>query len=275
MKTILFALTFFLPVMLTGQHGFRIVPDVVYGHKAGMALTYDVFVPGDSANGAGVIHVVSGGWNSRYFEPDSVAENYRFLLDEGYVVFALRHGSNPQFSIPEATVDVIAGAGHIRRNSGRYGVDSLKLGIFGGSSGGQLALMAALSPDQPLLGAAAAFFAPADLRNVPDFIRAMIPALDFDTTLAASVSPATFASPGDPPTLLIHGTKDFVVAPWQSEKMYAALQENGVESKLVIYEGMMHGNSYGGKGKFLEKGNTELLDWFGQHLLGKKASSSP
>lgn len=251
-----------------GQQSYQVRHDVVYGHKAGMALTYDVISPADSVNGAGIIHVVSGGWNSRYFEPDSVVENYRFLLDAGYTVFTLRHGSNPQFTIPEATEDVIAGVWHIRRHSGRFGVDSTRIGIFGGSSGGQLALMAGLSGDKHPVSAVVAFFAPADLRNVPDFIKAMLPALDFDTTMAASVSPVTFASSDDPPTLLIHGTRDFVVAQWQSEKMYAALQENQVVSRLVIYEGMMHGSSYGGKGKFLEQGNREMLDWFGRHLLG-------
>jgi len=76
-----------------------------------------------------------------------------------------------------------------------------------------------------------------------------------------------FASPDDPPTLLIHGDKDFVVAPWHSENMYAALQENKVESRLIIYEGMMHGNSYGAKGKYYEEAIREVIDWFMLHLL--------
>jgi hypothetical protein len=54
------------PVYNIAQQDYRVVSDVVYGHKAGMALTYDVISPADSANGAGIIHVVSGSWNSRY-----------------------------------------------------------------------------------------------------------------------------------------------------------------------------------------------------------------
>ena len=38
-----------------------ITPDVVYGHKMGMALTFDVLRP-VNANGAGVMYMVSGGW---------------------------------------------------------------------------------------------------------------------------------------------------------------------------------------------------------------------
>ncbi|MCU0370958.1 MAG: prolyl oligopeptidase family serine peptidase [Bacteroidales bacterium] len=253
-------------MLVNAQQDYRVVPDVVYGHKAGMALTYDVFSPLDSASGAGIIHVVSGSWVSRYHKPDSVAENYRPLLDKGFTVFALRHGSNPQFKLPEAVGDIIQGAWHIRRNAARFGVDSTRIGIYGGSSGGQLALMAALSGESHPVGAVVAFFAPADLRNVPDFLKVMIPALDFDTTLAASVSPVTFASPDDPPTLLIHGDKDFVVAPWQSEIMYKALQENHVVSRLIIYEGMMHGNSFGAKGKYNAEATSEMIGWFQQYL---------
>jgi acetyl esterase/lipase len=257
-----------LSISANAQADYRVYPDVVYGHKAGMALTYDVFEPVDSANGAGIIHIVSGGWNSRYNPPDSVVVNYKPFLDKGFTVFALRHGSSPQFKLNQAVDDIILGAWNIHDNAAQFNVDSTRLGIFGGSSGGQLALMAGLSGERHPVRAIVAFFAPADLRGIPDFMKAMIPALDFDSTLAASVSPVLFASPDDPPTLLIHGEKDFVVQPWQSEKMYAALQENQVVSRLIIYKGMMHGNSYGAKGKYYEEATGEMISWFLRYLTG-------
>jgi acetyl esterase/lipase len=264
---ILFSL--FQSLRVLGQHSYNIIPDLVYGHKAGMALTYDVFQPVDSANGAGIIHIVSGGWNSRYNPPDSVVSNYLPYLDQGFTVFALRHGSSPQFKLPETVGDVALGTWHIYNNAMKFGVDSSRLGIFGGSSGGQLALMAGLAGARHPVKAIVAFFPPADLRNTPDFLKMMIPALDFDSTLAESVSPVLFASPDDPPTLLIHGNRDFVVAPWQSEKMYAVLQQNQVPSKLIIYDGMMHGNSYGAKGKYYEEATREAIGWFKLYLAVK------
>lgn len=255
-----------LPFSLNAQPNYRVIPDIVYGHKAGMALTYDVFQPADSATGAGIIHIVSGGWNSRYNPPDSVAVNYKPFLDAGFTVFALRHGSSPQFKLPEMVEDVMLGAWNIRGNAMQFGVDSTRLGIFGGSSGGQLALMAGLSGDKHPVSAVVAFFPPADLRGIPDFVKAMIPAMDFDSTLAAGVSPVLFASPDDPPTLLIHGDKDFVVQLWQSERMYEALQINQVVSKLIVYEGMPHGNSYGAKGKYYEEATGEMIGWFLKYL---------
>jgi acetyl esterase/lipase len=264
------AIFFLFASISNAQQNYRVIPDVVYGHKAGLALTYDVFQPVDSANGAGIIHIVSGSWNSRYNPPDSVVINYQPFLDAGFTVFALRHGSNPQFTLPEAVDDVILGSWNIHLQSSKFGVDSAKLGIFGGSSGGQLALMAGLSGDRHPVSAIVAFFAPSDLRGIPDFLKVMIPALDFDSTLAAGVSPVLFASPDDPPTLLIHGDKDFVVQPWQSERMYEALQKNQVVSKLIIYEGMMHGNSYGAKGKYYNEATGEMIGWFLHYLAGIK-----
>ena len=168
---------------------------MIYGHKSGMALTYDVFRPLDSANGAGIIHVVSGGWNSRYNPPDSVVANYEPLLEAGFTVFALRHGSSPQFKVPEMVDDILLGAWNIHDNAAIFGVDSTRLGIFGGSSGGQLALMAGLSGARHPVSAIVAFYAPADLRHIPDFLKAMMPALDFDTTLALRRFSRTFCQP--------------------------------------------------------------------------------
>jgi acetyl esterase/lipase len=264
---IIYLSVLFLPLLNNAQQNYRVYPDVVYGHKAGMALTYDVFQPVDSANGAGIIHVVSGGWNSRYNPPDSVAVNYKPFLDSGFTVFALRHGSSPQFKIPETVNDIILGSWNIHDHASQFDVDSARIGIYGGSSGGQLALMAGLSGEKHPVSAIVAFFAPADLRGIPDFMKAMMPALDFDSTLTAGVSPVLFASPDDPPTLLIHGDRDYVVPHWQSEKMYEALQANHVDSRLIIYEGMMHGNSYGAKGKYHDEAAREMIGWFQDHLI--------
>ncbi len=47
----------------------QIDSDVIYGHKDGMALVYDVFHAAEP-NGAGVVYIVSGGWFSRWQEPE-------------------------------------------------------------------------------------------------------------------------------------------------------------------------------------------------------------
>ena len=74
--------------------------EVIYGRKHGLALTMDVFTPTRDANGLGVIFVVSGGWFSsqRGINPGFMTE----LIDRGYTVFAVVHGSQPKYSRQQA-----------------------------------------------------------------------------------------------------------------------------------------------------------------------------
>src|SRR5262245_30915472 len=103
---LLFALTLAAPSLAETARGqdnaeatFTRREDVIYGRKHGTALTMDVFTPKKDANGLGVIFVVSGGWFSAHegIGPGLVKP----LLDRGYTVFAVVHGSQPKFTIPE------------------------------------------------------------------------------------------------------------------------------------------------------------------------------
>src|SRR6266542_6256325 len=63
-----------------------VIPDVVYGHKDGMALTFDIFKPKTHPNGAAVIFIVSGGWISPYTPPDQALPQYQdffFQAEDG------------------------------------------------------------------------------------------------------------------------------------------------------------------------------------------------
>ena len=83
-----------------------ITPDVVYGHKLGLAMTCDVFTPTENPNGAAVLFMVSGGWYSGWTPPEESQFMFQALTDKGFTVFAVRHGSSPKFSIADAVSDV-------------------------------------------------------------------------------------------------------------------------------------------------------------------------
>jgi acetyl esterase/lipase len=111
------------PAALSAQ--LEITPDVVYGHKDGLALTYDVVRPTTGANGAAVIYMVSGGWVSRWRPPEAVATRDLFaeLTARGFTLYFVRHGSSPRFKVPAAIADVRLAVAHIREHAPEHGVD--------------------------------------------------------------------------------------------------------------------------------------------------------
>src|SRR5215472_7725273 len=119
--------------------------DVIYGKKYGMALTMDVFTPTKNANGAAVIAVISGGFFSR---PEMIQPVfYSELLKRGYTVFAVLHGSQPKYTIPEIITDLNRAVRFIRFHAKDYHIDPDRIGIVGASAGGHLSLMQGTAGD--------------------------------------------------------------------------------------------------------------------------------
>ncbi|MES2459911.1 MAG: alpha/beta hydrolase [Armatimonadota bacterium] len=122
---------------------FKRETDTVYGRKYGTALTMDVFTPTANANGVGVIWVVSGGWYSSHdgIVPQSPGSPIGELIKRGYTVFAVVHGSQPKYTIPEVLGDMHRAVRYIRFHAVDYKIDPQRMGITGASAGGHLSLM--------------------------------------------------------------------------------------------------------------------------------------
>ena len=270
------------PVSLTAQAppseseaDVQVTPDVVYGHKDGMALTFDVFRP-SNAHGGAVLYMVSGGWVSRWSPPEwLIARSFGGLLEKGLTVMAVRHGSAPRYKVPEAEADVRRALRYIRLHSEELGIDEDRLGVYGGSAGGHLSLMLGLASDDGVMdssdeilrtparvAAVVAYYPPVDLRTIVGPSE-RFPALDFSEDQAASISPILFASSDDPPTLLIHGDADMLVNVQNSEVMFDALQGKRVESELIIIPGGDHGFRLTAD---RERAQQAMVEWFDQHL---------
>jgi len=250
-----------------------IVPDVVYGHKDGMALTFDVFIP-QNPNGAGILYMVSGGWVSRWRDPSEAQQGYAPLLDAGFTVFAVRHGSSPRYHVADAVDDVTIANRYIHLHAGEWGVDPQRLGVTGGSAGGHLSMVLGNngtdgdpSAEDPLLrvpnrmAAVVAYYPPVDIRAWRGPSESF-PALDYPEEDGERISPLLQVSPDDPPTLLIHGTVDRTVPISHSERAYAAFQDAGVETDYIIMEGAGHGF----RGEQAAQATAARVAWFVEHL---------
>ncbi len=275
--------------------------DVIYGRKPGLALTMDVFKPA-KPNGAGVVLVVSGGWFSAHeaIRPEFCGP----VLDRGYTVFAVVHGSQPKYAIPEILTDMHRAVRYIRHHAKDYGVDPNRIGIMGGSAGGHLSLMQgtagsagnADSPDpvereSSRVQAVACFFPPTDFLNYGKpgenalgrgILKNFRGAFDFEAwdeethrlaeiedeakilEIGKQISPVTHVSEDDPPTLIAHGDADELVPIQQAEIIIERLKDARVETKLITKPGAAHG--WADMPADMEK----FADWFDVHLAAKE-----
>lgn len=263
-----------------------ITPDVVYGHKLGLAMTCDVFTPTENANGAAVLFMVSGGWYSNWAPPEQTQHMFQPLTNKGFTVFAVRHGSSPKFSIPEAVADVRRSVRFIRMNAEKFKIDLNRIGVFGMSAGGHLSLMLGTASDEgnpdskdPVervsdrVNAVVAYVAPTDLRimvkDAPDRLPAYarFPALDLDMKDAEADSPLVHVTADDAPTLLLAGDKDELVPVQHSRNIQLAFEAAKVTSRLIEFAGAGHGF----QGEDAKKATEEMVAWFETHLAADGA----
>jgi acetyl esterase/lipase len=267
------------------------IEDVVYGRKFGTALTLDVFQPAQP-NGKGILFMVSGGFVSSH---DGINPGfYRALLDRGYTVFAVVHGCQPRFIIPEIEQDIHRAVRFVRHNAAKYGVDPDHLGITGSSAGGHLSLTMGTQggPGDPkakdpvdressAVQCVACFFPPTDFLNwtqegddevgygstgsrfQPAFgPQALTP--EGRQTLGRQISPILFVTSNMAPTLVMHGDADKLVPIYQAHIFEKRCHEVGATYKLIVREGKDHGWPEMGADMKI------FADWFDEYLRGIK-----
>jgi acetyl esterase/lipase len=156
--------------------------DVIYGRKFGMALTMEILTPA-TRNGIGVLWVASSSGRSSRDQTlqDSFERRIAPLLEHGYTVFAIIHGSAPIFNVQDQINDVRRAVRFVRHRAADFGIDGQRLGISGSSAGGLLALIVAMQErdgdptsddvverESSRVQAVGGFFPPTDLVNFGD-----------------------------------------------------------------------------------------------------------
>lgn len=266
---------------------------VVYGHRQGRDLVFDVLRP-PKPNGAGVILLVSGSWRSstNSFRPWLAAP----FLRRGFTVFAVYHVPQPAATVMDICEDMHRAVRFIRHHARQYGVEPNRIGVTGGSSGGHLGLMLAtrggpgpadaqdpVDRESSAVQAVAVFFPVTDLLNLgsstenpgdggppKSFVRAFGPQstnLETWRVIGRDVSPIYHIRSNLPPTLIYHGDADTLVPLDQSERFHAEARKVGATVELVVHRDGHHG----WLGMLWDI--RQFARWFERHLLGAGATN--
>ncbi len=225
----------------------------VYAVREGRPLYLDLYKPQHAAGAApGVLVIHGGSW--RHGDSTQLAPLNRYLAARGYVVAALNYRLLPDHPFPAARDDVLDALAYLKANATALGLDADRLALLGRSAGGQLALLVAYTAGDPAIRGVAALYAPTDLAyayshpcdprlmNSPGVVSAYLGgAPDQVPQVYDTASPIAFAGPAAPPTLLIHGGRDELVSPMQSERLAARLAQAGHPHLLLRLPWATHG----------------------------------
>lgn len=258
-----------LVLMLMGNMAHAdVTRDIAYGDKA--RNTLDLYMPDGVERPPLVVFIHGGRWFRNDKTQIELHDRIAKLTGAGLGIASINYTFSDEAAWPSQLDDLHTVFAFLRAHGGDYGYDPSRIAVWGQSSGAHLALWAAFDlakdPDTRL-DALVSWYAPSDLYQLipdraaddvsdrgnlakeptPESLLIGAPVKDHKD-LADAASPALFLKtlPGEtplPPTLLVHGTADFVVSPLQTDRLYEAMKDHPGVSILEIrhVEGAGHG----------------------------------
>lgn len=223
---------------------------------AGRSEKADLYTPGKrdrSVKSPAVLIIHGGGWSSG---DKGAAREFNIgttLALNGYVGLSINYAlaTKDKATWPQNLHDCKLAVRWLRKNAEKLQIDPDRIGVIGGSAGGHLAAMVAVTgPDDKLdpgddagvsckVKCAVDLYGPADLTQYHD-VSMLGRKLADAPELYKVASPTSYLDKADPPILILHGTADKTVDLKQSELFAAALKKAGVEHELIIVEGAPH-----------------------------------
>ena len=242
-----------------GVKGYR---DVVYQQLPGyIPQVVDVYVPATKGPHPLVLYIHGGGWVGGHTRHSGALADFPKVLAslaaEGFTVASLEYRLSSEARFPAQLQDAKAALRFLGDHAAHYRIDPKRVGIWGGSAGGHLTALTALTCHDTSLDPAAAkdlcasaavtWYGVFDFKGMnatPDGNSAGAKLLGCDGPCTADknalVSPVTYIDAKDPPFLLIHGTEDKVVPVEQSRLAEAAFKAAGVPVQTLYIDGVDH-----------------------------------
>ncbi len=229
---------------------------MTYAQKDGNRLDLDLYRRSGQRAPEPLVVIIHGGSWSGGTRSDLPALN-SYLAARGYVVASTSYRFAPMHRYPSQTEDIDDAIDFLKTNANRLGIDSTRIVLVGRSAGGQLALMSAYTKRDAAIRGVVAFYAPTDMNwgwehpsdpRVYDSFATLRNFLGGSPTENAAIyraaSPLGFAASGAIPTLLIHGSRDELVASRQSARLDSALRHNRTRSLFIEMPWATHGCDY-------------------------------
>lgn len=178
------------------------------------------------------------------------------LVERGWVCVSINYRLSPRSTWPDHIVDVKRALAWTKAHIAEYGGDPDWVAITGGSAGGHLCALTALTANDPQfqpgfadadtsVRAAVPFYGIYDFTGEVDLHSLLTPALSayvfkqsrrhFPDTYRTA-SPMTYISPDAPPFFVLHGRNDSLVPVEQGRAFSARLRE--VSTNPVVYAEM-------------------------------------
>jgi acetyl esterase/lipase len=286
--------------------GVTVTPDIVYSTAPGYRpMLLDLYRPAGKGARPLVIFLHGGSWTTGSKREAAHFTDFPGVLaslaKRGFVVASVDYRLSGEARFPAALNDVKAAIRFLRANGRPYGIDPNRVAVWGASAGAHLAALAAFTGDdldfaQPGMENSAqsdraqafvGWYGPYDMSalfrqsaSAPGGATANSGPLAFFGCTAQGcppgvieqASPVNFVDKNDPPTLLLHGSNDATVPPTQSKALDERLKAAGVNTKLIIIDGVSHdwtGTDQQATAKASNKALAETFDWLEKQLLKK------
>ena len=237
--------------------GVEVVRDVAYDPRHGKRGLLDVYRQrgADLRDAPVLVQVHGGAWSVGSKDEQGVPLMHH-MAARGWVCFSVNYRLSPRDPFPAQIIDVKRALAWVKEHAREYGGDPRFVAITGGSAGGHLAALAALTPGDPAyqpgfedadtsVQAAVPFYGVYDLagsigtpRSVQMRDRFLARRLLFadpskDLERFRQASPLARVHAGAPPMLVIHGARDSLVEVEQARHFVRALRE--VSRQPVAY----------------------------------------
>lgn len=253
----------------------RMTHDIVFTQRPGADLTLELIHPWDTVEDIGkdkrypaIVFVQGSGWTfpDVWFEIPQLSE----LARRGYIIATVTHRSTKDgHAVPAFLRDVKTAIRFLRHHADHFRIDPERIGIWGTSSGGNTALLCALTADRDVyrtdewaeqsdhISVCVDCFGPADVDQqfetvAPEAAETFCRMLLQNYDKPFKMEDLHFMSPIHllerdmdlPPFLLIHGNADDVVNYEQSVDMHEKLLDLGYTSDLITVDGAPHEGSF-------------------------------